>query len=396
MVMKIDVNLNVAWTRTHDLKRSAESYQNRMNTGNSIVEDASGNVWVAGTSQPLSGNSDGFIFGLNSTGTTVQGSYYYDSSGSNEFFNSIKRLASGQFVVAGYCIPRGLTAYNKMLVLKVSLPAGTINLQNIYPGPNGEHAKAHDVIERIHPVTLASEIYAAGQASTSTSTDGIVYKLNSTGGAVGQFLMTAPEGDWINAIDKVNAGGQGDGLALFGVCGDPTPNSSFNISALQKTYFSGLTPCNYTEGSPSGATYSLIKTNMDNTPGATSANAMPIALGAAVNEIVTNTCYIFQAGDAQRTASPEQPAAAIDELVSVYPNPSDESNEVFARFNSSAGGSVEIRIMDCMGRTVASGSEAALQGTNDLRIQTAHLTRGIYFVQLTANGKTFVQKLIRQ
>ncbi|MDE3250285.1 MAG: T9SS type A sorting domain-containing protein, partial [Bacteroidota bacterium] len=79
---------------------------------------------------------------------------------------------------------------------------------------------------------------------------------------------------------------------------------------------------------------------------------------------------------------------------SVYPNPFIDA--VTVRTTAEARGSLGIRIMDATGKLVREGSASVQAGTNFIPFgNLSSLTKGIYYLQTTINGKTTQSKLMK-
>lgn len=79
---------------------------------------------------------------------------------------------------------------------------------------------------------------------------------------------------------------------------------------------------------------------------------------------------------------------------SVYPNPFIDG--VTVRTTAEARGSLGIRIMDATGKLVREGSASVQAGTNFIPFgNLSSLTKGIYYLQTTINGKTTQSKLMK-
>lgn len=81
-------------------------------------------------------------------------------------------------------------------------------------------------------------------------------------------------------------------------------------------------------------------------------------------------------------------------LVSLYPNPTKESDGFYVEYFAAQEGQIEVSIVDLFGRTVSQGDYELADGFNKFSYSTNTLAQGNYFVRLKFDGKTEVQKLL--
>jgi hypothetical protein len=386
-LMKIDVNLNVVWVTSLDVY--ATTVQTRESRGNSIAEDASGNIWVAGTSRLITGApTDGLVFGTNSAGALLN-IYIYDWSGSNDGFNSIKRTQAGDYVVCGYADPFG-TVTRDILVAKLVLPAGTVTWSNTYRATNS-NARGYDIAERINPTTGAAEYYAAGQDFSGTfgSDDAIVYKISNAGAALSHFEFGATGIQYARSIDIVNLNQAGDGFAIFGSVVDPS--TTFLTSGIWKAYFNGVTACDDSMPSPLYSGYSLTKTIplTSNSLTLTQFTVLPVAL----TETHLNICFANTVAGGSN-ARMSITGSDADDLIA-YPNPVGDAASLALDLASSAEGIADLRLVDHLGRIITEESINVQEGNNMLQLDMVSLPKGIYLLQVNVNGRSYVKKIIK-
>ncbi len=78
--------------------------------------------------------------------------------------------------------------------------------------------------------------------------------------------------------------------------------------------------------------------------------------------------------------------------LSIAPNPT--SDEAFIRFNLPQTRELSIDLYDMMGRKVQEiQANKSLQGPQELRLNTAQLTQGLYFIRLNVRGAMLTEKL---
>lgn len=79
-------------------------------------------------------------------------------------------------------------------------------------------------------------------------------------------------------------------------------------------------------------------------------------------------------------------------VFSIYPNPADE--QVYISGKLYYAQQYQVVIYDVFGRTVQSVNYESAQGVVNPAIGTADLAEGTYFVELSANGTRYRQKLV--
>ncbi len=84
--------------------------------------------------------------------------------------------------------------------------------------------------------------------------------------------------------------------------------------------------------------------------------------------------------------------SAQGKQLSLYPNPAKESS-VFS-FVTDSPESISIRIYDALGNFVSGISEGIVHGENAVRINTADLSNGVYYINFSEGGSTYIKKLI--
>ncbi|MGZ4048928.1 MAG: S8/S53 family peptidase, partial [Bacteroidia bacterium] len=80
-------------------------------------------------------------------------------------------------------------------------------------------------------------------------------------------------------------------------------------------------------------------------------------------------------------------------IMNVFPNPTNRSSEIVV--NTAEAGKVELKVFDLFGKEIKEITSENLQaGTYHFNFDTANLAGGIYYYQLIAGSKKYVQKLI--
>ena len=83
-----------------------------------------------------------------------------------------------------------------------------------------------------------------------------------------------------------------------------------------------------------------------------------------------------------------------ENVFEVFPNPFN--NEFNIVVNATEAGNATVKTFDLQGKVIASKNFTTVNGLNTLNMaDLANLNTGIYLVKVTVNGKTFVQKLVK-
>ncbi len=80
--------------------------------------------------------------------------------------------------------------------------------------------------------------------------------------------------------------------------------------------------------------------------------------------------------------------------LTIYPNPTNSTIRI--AFKNSGNGAVEIRIRDVNGKAVLYAEKHFGETGNSVDVDLSTLESGVYFVSVTVNGKTTVQKIVKQ
>jgi hypothetical protein len=86
------------------------------------------------------------------------------------------------------------------------------------------------------------------------------------------------------------------------------------------------------------------------------------------------------------------PVASTVQLYQNYPNPFNPSTSI--TFNIPEAGDVHLSIHDNLGRRVATALSRHLDaGVHTVDFHAGHLSSGVYFYRLTANGETHTRRM---
>jgi hypothetical protein len=90
----------------------------------------------------------------------------------------------------------------------------------------------------------------------------------------------------------------------------------------------------------------------------------------------------------------QETAPNTDNGVSVYPNPTYGLSTI--RFTSQSTDQLAVTITDMEGREVMTMNHAASIGTVEIPLDVTELSSGIYLVNITQNGQTFIERIVVQ
>lgn len=70
-------------------------------------------------------------------------------------------------------------------------------------------------------------------------------------------------------------------------------------------------------------------------------------------------------------------------------------NEALLKYESVSGENIQLRVIDHLGRVVATLRQAVQPGTNEIRLVTGNLVKGIYEVELTSNNGDYHVRMMK-
>lgn len=105
-----------------------------------------------------------------------------------------------------------------------------------------------------------------------------------------------------------------------------------------------------------------------------------------------NNFYLdnFNIGNAPTGINDED--ATIAEL-QLFPNPT--ANNTTLIINPAKEGTYKVEVLDLVGKTIATAFDGRIAGETEVNINTSSLSQGVYLVQVSSNGKTQLQKLVK-
>lgn len=235
--------------------------ENMLDEGRQILLDASGNLFVRGTTVTNATDYDFIILKYNSSGMQQWLKTYNGTGSSTDSPSDLKTDASGNIYITGYSTGVG-TGYD-WLTIKYD-PSGTQLWEKRYNGPGNSTDVANSLA-----IDASGNIYVTGFAGgNGTGNDITTIKYNSSG--VEQWVQT------------YNGPGNGNDNAR-----------SLVLDAAGNVYITG-----YSSGLSSGSDYATIKYNSSgvqqwlqtyNGPGNAGEDAYSILLDAAGNIYITGS-----------------------------------------------------------------------------------------------------------
>lgn len=188
------------------------------------------------------------------TGANTSSIISYGTQFANGAFNAIEISSNGfgcppGFVLGGRFFNNGVANFDSW-ILKIDPTGFAIGFSVLQDYTNSCDNFSNDVIERVN-TTGAFEYYLGGYASKGVfgGNDDVVFKLDFSGAAVpiGQFTYGGPGNEQVEQLDQYNfVGPNSDGLSMYG----NTDGGSWSFLGASdfyfvKSYFNGLTACNY-------------------------------------------------------------------------------------------------------------------------------------------------------
>jgi uncharacterized delta-60 repeat protein len=400
--------------------------ENAFDDASSITVDASGNVYVAGSSMGSGTSYDYVTIKYNSSGVQ-QWMQRYDGTGSSfDAAFSIAVDGSGNVSVAGYSTGVG-TGYDCVTIQYNS--SGVQQWLQRYNGPGN----STDVVNSI-AVDGSGNVYITGfSGGSGTANDYVTIKYNSSG--VQQWLQTyngtgnsfdnaksltidgsgnvyitgystgSSSGEDYTTI-KYNSSGVQQWLQIYNGAGNSHDNAySIAIDAPGNVYVTG-----FSSGNATGNDYTTIKYNSSgvqeweqryNGPAGTGDEAYSIAVDGSGNVYITGgsrsgTTSDYTTIKYSQTLGIQNTGNEIPENFSLgqnYPNPFNPVTNI--EFSLPKGSFTKIIIYDIAGRKAAELVNQNLQaGTYKVDFDASHLSSGTYFYRLTAGDHSIVKKMI--
>ncbi len=391
--------------------------------GYNVACDPFGNVFLTGLTQnatgiasggfqnSIGGMTDAFLVKFDSAGNRIW-STYYGGTGSDEGFSMASDASGNVFLAGSTDSPSGIAsggfqngygggAYDAFLAKFDS--AGSRIWATYYGGAGDEMMPfAGDIDVEVH----AGSVYLSG---LTTSTSGIASGgfQNTFGGTTDAFLVkfnaTSGAREWATyyggADEDKGYNVAADGVGDVYLAGHVTSATGIASGGFQNNY-AGSKDAFLAKFNPEGnllcATYyggpdydSSEGLDIDNAgnpyvSGGT-ANASGIATGGFQNFFGggTSDAYLVKFSSCQSATSIGN---LFDEKLNVYPNPSDGEFKIALDGMQDAA----MEIYDCHGKKIFTSSHV----NQFLHVSLNDAAKGLYFVRITDNKRQYITKLI--
>jgi PKD repeat protein len=168
------------------------------------------------------------------------------------------------------------------------------------------------------------------------------------------------------------------------------PDVTATFGAVPDLCFEDGTPYQLTQGSPAGGVYSGV--------GVVDGYFDPLTSGAGSFPVT----YTYTDPDFGCVAEATQTVVvdaclAINEQVngvelSILPNPT--TGKFVINMSSATAKDVKVRVVNSLGKVVIDNVNINILGSTQQEINLSGLARGIYFVQIESNGKSFSKKIL--
>lgn len=189
VIIKYDPNGDTIWVRSYNGSGNSDD------AGYGISVDASGNIYVVGTSFNTGTSGDITLLKYDSTGILLWSNNYYLNNGNSEDAGlDIKLDNSGYIYITGY----GTANNSKTLVVTQKYsPAGELLWTKTENGPSGNSRGIELAIDN------SGNVCVTGFVSSANTTDAVLVKYNSSGDLVFKEI-TGGEGEdkaWSITVD---------------------------------------------------------------------------------------------------------------------------------------------------------------------------------------------------
>jgi uncharacterized delta-60 repeat protein len=339
----------------------------------SIALDASGNVYVTGTSDGGSSGSgmpymDYATIKYNSSGI-VQWVHRYNGPGSsNDEASCLKVDASGNVYVTGKSVGTG--TYYDYATLKINA-AGTLLWAARYTGPGSATDEANSL-----GVDRAGNVFVTGKSygGASTNYDYVTIKYNSSGVQ-----------SWLQTYNGPSSGNDGANALM--------------IDTASNVYVTG-----YSTATTTAFDYATLKYNSSGVlqwsiryAGSGSDEAYGIFADNAGYVYVTGMSALDYAtvkySPTMTGIQPESNLATEFALDQNYPNPFNPSTNI--RYHLLNSSNVRLSVYDINGREVAVlVNESQQKGSYEITFDASKLSTGVYFYKLVSNEFSDVKRMM--
>jgi hypothetical protein len=406
-------NGNITWSHEYfDASNNAFEW-----TVEDLVESPYANPWTGQTDIALVGRyvlaAGGTGSGAFNTISAVTGQitsylYRYGIPSTDAAFTAITIAnnsfgGSAGYAIAGYSADPIVTAVQySTWALKLS-PAAQVQFSTTldYSNP-GRNDFGFDIIERVNTAG-AYEYFVGGfvRGGYIGGEDELVYKLDFAGQPAPngcEFTYGGPGNERTLQLDHYNFGFAANqiGFTAFGFTVNSFPILGGQDFHLVKSYFNGVTACNYVidkwQYSPGPPILDSVKPDSVNH---LKARALAWQVTTMQNGIICTANGVL-GGDNARLAntSDEVPLTGT----SLFPNPVSIENPVLSiQFETpGAGEDVEIEMLNSLGQLCLQSKEVLGDGQSQLQVNIGAnglLSKGIYVVVIRRGSEVFTHKI---
>jgi len=350
VIIKYDNNGTQLWNVVYNGQASGEDVANDLTT------DSQGNVYVVGSVQNATNNSDYAIFKYNSAGSQQWLQFYNGPSNDNDFGKAITLDASSNILVTGYSFQTN--NWFDFLTLKYTT-AGVLNWTARYNNAANRYEEANDIV-----TDPSGNVYVTGQSqaigNNSTPADYATVKYDATGTQL-----------WISRYDGgVNADDRAYAIAL---------DDSLNV------YVTGYSIANTTSD------YVTIKYNNQGNmiwnmrydgPAGNSDQAAAMAVNSTNGDVYITGKSANNTNDDFLTIKYSYAAVGIEDVYSanafeMYPNPNN--GEFFIDISTKSQEDVVIEVLNSIGQVVFSNR---FSSADRIELNLNTLPSGVYFARV--------------
>ncbi len=388
--------------------------------------DASGNVYVAGSSYDNASSYDYYVIKYNSSGMLQWGQRYNGTGNSYDTPSSLEIDNSGNVYVAGYSTGVG-TGYD-YLTLKYNA-SGVQQWEQRYNGPGNSSENVFCM-----DVDAAGNVYITGfSGGSGTGNDFATIRYNSAGAQqwlqryngtgngndlasslavddsgnvyISGYSAGTSSGDDYTTI-KYNSAGVQQWLQTY----NGTGNAADDVYSLAIDRTGNIYVTGYSFGSGTNNDHATVKYNSAGTqqwvqryngPTSNSDEAYSVAVDTTGNVYVTggsrsNTGFDFTTIKYSQTVGIQSISSEIPKGYSLsqnYPNPFNPMTNV--KIQMSKGGFVSLKVFDITGKEVAVLVDEELNaGVYNVDFDASNLSSGTYFYSMEASGFRDVKKMV--
>lgn len=346
---------------------------NSFDSPSSIAVDNSGNVYIAGYSTGVGTGYDYLTIKYNSAGVQQWEQRYNGTGNSTDNVFSLKIDGSANVYITGFS--GGSGSGNDYLTIKYNT-AGVQQWLQRYNGTGNGSDIARGLV-----VDDSGNVYISGYTTGSTS---------------GADMTTI----------KYNSGGIQQWLQIYNGIG----NSNDEVYALTKDGSGNIYVTGFSTGSGTGSDYATLKYNAAGSPQwLQSYNGPTGNTDESYSVAVDASGYVYVTGGSQSSTGLDIATVKYSHPIGIqnissevpdnfslgqnYPNPFNPVTNI--RFQVPVTGLVKVTVFDISGREVAELVNQNLSaGTYNIDFDASHLSSGAYFYRLEAGNFTSIKKMM--